>query len=177
MTTDQSLQRLFSKRAWYKNTGINGSTARIYKKRFIEDKLELETKIRILKTVGYEMVQDIKWEAKADPVQIKTGLIKKLKKANAFWHVEPVSESFVPDETLIQKVLEYLDIDDIRLLFLIFSSKEIKRIWREKMVRQEPFFHNLNRLYAVLFFNIRHPDRYISNQLNKNLKTIHAGTD
>lgn len=63
MTTEEALKKLFQKRAWHKNSGFNESTARIYKKRFFENKLELKTQIKILKSCGFIMVQQMQWEA------------------------------------------------------------------------------------------------------------------
>ena len=177
MTTDQSLQKLFSKRAWHKNSGIRESTARIYKKRFLENKLELETKIRILKTFGFNLVQDMNWEENINPLQIRMDLLKKLQQVNAFWFYDPLTVSGISDETVIEKVLELLDIGEIQLLFQIYPSKEIKRVWKDKMLRQEPMFHNLNRLYAFLFFDIKDPDRYIRNYIRSRNESIHAGPD
>jgi hypothetical protein len=62
MTTEEALYKLFSKRAWWKNSGINESTSRSYKKRFLEGRLELETQIKILNTCGFKLVQQMNWE-------------------------------------------------------------------------------------------------------------------
>ena len=62
MTTGQALNYLFSKRGWWKNSGLNESSARSYKKRFLEGKLEIETQIKILKTFGFRLVQQMEWE-------------------------------------------------------------------------------------------------------------------
>jgi hypothetical protein len=177
MTTDQSLQKLFSKRAWHKNSGIRESTARIYKKRFLDNKLEMETKIRILKTFGFNLVQDMNWKENINPKQIRRDLLKKLQQVNAFWYYDPLAVSGISDDIVIEKVLEYLDIEEIRQLFQIYTSKEIKRVWKDKMLRQEPMFHNLNRLYAFLLFDIKDPDRYIRNYSRSHNESIHTGTD
>ena len=71
MTTEQSLQKLFSKRAWYKDSGIKESTARVYKKRFLENRLEIETRIKILKACGFKLVQEMQWEKQTDHEKIK----------------------------------------------------------------------------------------------------------
>jgi len=47
MTTEEALHKLFSERAWWRDSGINESSARSYKKRFLAGKLEMETQIRI----------------------------------------------------------------------------------------------------------------------------------
>jgi hypothetical protein len=62
MTTEQALNTLFCQRAWYKAFGIKESSARSYKKRFLEGRLELETQIKILKISGFRLVQQMQWE-------------------------------------------------------------------------------------------------------------------
>jgi hypothetical protein len=62
MTTEQALNEIFNERAWWKDSGINESSARSYKKRFLEGRLEIETQIRILNTLGFKLVQQMQWE-------------------------------------------------------------------------------------------------------------------
>jgi hypothetical protein len=62
MTTEQALTTLFSERAWYKDFGIKESSARSYKKRFLEGRLELETQMKILKVCGFRLVQQMQWK-------------------------------------------------------------------------------------------------------------------
>jgi len=42
MTSEQALTKLFNKRAWYKKYGLKESTARAYKKRFLDRTLEID---------------------------------------------------------------------------------------------------------------------------------------
>lgn len=62
MTTEQALKKLFEERAWWKGSGLNESSARSYKKRFFDGKLEIETQIKILNACGYKVVQQLEWE-------------------------------------------------------------------------------------------------------------------
>ena len=62
MTTEEALNKLFSERAWHQGSGLNESSARVYKKRFYEGKLEIETQIKILKSCGFKLVQQMQWE-------------------------------------------------------------------------------------------------------------------
>jgi len=170
MTTDQSLQRLFSKRGWYRNAGIPEGTARAYKKRFLEDRLELETRIKILQACGFRVAREMQWEENRQPEKARLSMEKKLRKLNVFWSYDLPSNLDIPDEVLIEKVLLYLDMDEIRTLFALFEKKKIKNVWVERILCQEPMFHALNRLYAFLLFGIKDPDRYIRDQVNKRLK-------
>jgi hypothetical protein len=76
----------------------------------------------------------------------------------------------IQDEVLIEKTLLHLDIDDVKSLFMLFPQSRIKALWKEKMLSQEPMYHQLNRLYAFLFFNLKDPDRYIRNYVNNKHK-------
>lgn len=104
--------------------------------------------------------------------QLYNVLIKKLHKEQAFWSYDKSSIRHVPDDILIEKVLLHLDIDDIKILFKMFSKIKIQRVWKDKMLSQEPMYHGLNRLYSFLLFDIKHPDRYIREQKNKHYKSL-----
>lgn len=172
ITTDKSLEKLFSRRGWYKNSGINGSTARVYKKRFTEHGLEMGTRIKILEACGYKIVQEMMWEDDNMDERIKADLIRKLHDEKAFWSFSKSSMAPIPDELLIEKVLLHLDIDSISSLFRLFPKKMIRDIWKEKMLSQEPAYHQLNRLYAFMYFDIRNQDRYIRDFKSNRYKSI-----
>jgi hypothetical protein len=102
--------------------------------------------------------------------ELYNDLLGKLHKEHAFWssqHVEHISH-----EALIASVLLHLDIDDIFSLFRLYPKRTIQEVWKEKMLAQEPMYHGLNRLYAFLLFNIKHPDKYIRDFRNKRNKSL-----
>lgn len=99
-------------------------------------------------------------------------LVSKLHGEHAFWSYENDNISHVSDESLIANVLLHLDIDDSLLLFKLYPRRKIQQVWKDKMLAQEPMYHGLNRLYAFLFFNIKHPDRYIRDFKNKRYKSL-----
>jgi hypothetical protein len=172
LNTDKSLERLFSRRGWYRNSGINGSTARVYKKRFTGHGLEMETRIKILDACGYKIVQEMMWENDKKEERIKADLLKKLHDEKAFWSYSQSSLSQIPDILIIEKVLLHLDIDAVNSLFRLFPKKLIRNIWKERMLSLEPVYHQLNRLYAFMYFDIINPDRYIRDFKNKKYKSI-----
>ena len=98
--------------------------------------------------------------------------LKKLKEAHAFWSYDQAKINCVSDEILIENVLIHLDMDDIILLFQHYPKSIIKKVWLQRVVRQEPMYHNLNRLIAMLFFNIKNPDRYLAVSNHKILKSL-----
>lgn len=104
--------------------------------------------------------------------RLRIELTEKLKKEHVFWSVDLSSLSDIPDEVLIEKTLLHLDIEDVKSLFVLFPQSRIKALWKEKMLSQEPMYHQLNRLYAFLFFNLKDPDRYIRNYVNTKHRSI-----
>ena len=104
--------------------------------------------------------------------QIHNDLIKKLHKEHAFWSYDKSEIKQIPDDVLIANVLLHLDIEDIKSLFQLYPKRRIQKVWKDKMLSQEPMYHGLNRLYSFLFFNIKNPDRYIRDFKNKRYKTL-----
>lgn len=102
----------------------------------------------------------------------KIKLLNKLQKEQVLWSYNYAKLKKLSDNVLIEYVLLYLDIDEIIMLFQSFPKNRIKKIWQEKIIRLEPMYHNLNRMYALLFFNIKNPDRYISNHKRKILNHL-----
>ena len=107
-----------------------------------------------------------------DNKQLRNKLEKKLIKKNAFWSYDKSSIVVIPDDVLIEKVLLHLDIEDVQALFYLFSKKEIKKVWQDVVLPRDPLYRNINKLYAFMFFNIEHPDRYIRYYKNKYIKSI-----
>ena len=170
MTTGESLQRLFRKRGWYQNSGIPEGTARTYKKRFMENRLELKTQIKILQACGFRVAREMQWEDERTPHKIRLKLEKMLIRQSVFWSYELSSNQEIPDDLFIEKVLLHLDMDEIRDLFALFDRKKIKAVWINRILCQEPMNHAQNRLYAFLLFGIRDPDRYIRDKVKKRMK-------
>jgi len=171
LTTDQAIEKLVSRRGWYKHSGMKGSTARVYKKRFLENKLELDSRMKMLEVCGYRIVRQMRWENRNSSEVIKMELIRKLRRENAFWYSN-TSNIEVSDKELIEKVLMYLDIGDINSLFVIFPKKMIKDIWREFLLPQGQAYYKLNVLYAFLYFDISDPERYIRDAVRKRLTLL-----
>lgn len=107
-----------------------------------------------------------------DSEKLHNCLVKKLHKEHVFWSYDRNSINQIPDDTLIEKVLLHLDMDDIKILFKLYPKTKIQRVWKENILSQDPMYHGLNRLYSFLLFNIKHPDRYIREQKNKRYKNF-----
>lgn len=92
---------------------------------------------------------------------LKIQLAEKLIRSGVFWSYANVKAEEISDEMLIEKVLIYLDIEEINSLFLIYPYRIIKEIWRKEILIQDPFYHSLNILLAFHYFHIKSPEKYI----------------
>ena len=84
---------------------------------------------------------------------LKNILLKKLVEESAFWSYDITYVNSIQDDILIEKTLIYLDLDEINLLFEIFSFTYVKKIWKERLLSQEPFYHNFNKFFGWFYFN------------------------
>lgn len=88
-------------------------------------------------------------------------LIKELRDNNVFWSYSDVKNSDIDDDTLIEKTLRYLDLDEIKILFEMFSEKNIKRVWLERLVIQGDYLYTLNKFIAWYYFKAKRPGQYV----------------
>lgn len=84
--------------------------------------------------------------------------ISRLRQLGAFWSY--AAEANISDEVLIEEALRWGDVDELQTLFKMFAVKEIKKVWREKMLADERIYRH-NFYLAAIFFNIQNPKRYI----------------
>lgn len=106
------------------------------------------------------MSEEMKLDGKKE---IKAFLLDKLKEEKAFWSYDQrtVTVDSIPDELLIALTLRHLDLDEINLLFEIFSEKTIKEAWINQLVPEGDYLRTLNRFIAWYYFHIKNPDRYL----------------
>lgn len=95
------------------------------------------------------------------PMSMKANLLTKLKQEHCFWSFNEDAISNIPDDMLIEKTLQYLDLEDIEHLFQIYSFRKVKQVWLERLVPQEEYLYTLNRFLAWYYFKAKSPDTYI----------------
>ena len=105
---------------------------------------------------------------------IKLQLSGDLKRENCFWSYDNVSIGNIPDELLIEKTLRHLDLPEINLLFQIYSTRRIKRVWLDRLVPQEEYLYTLNRFLAWYYFKIKRPDSYIKSMATRHFNKLYA---
>ena len=81
-------------------------------------------------------------------------LFRKLKKENCFWSYDVSKMMSISDESLIEHVLLYLDIEDINQLFQLFGYKKVKRVWLDRVAPQGEMFRPYNILVVFLYLHL-----------------------
>lgn len=80
-------------------------------------------------------------------------LVHSLNQINAFWSYKSDPAMEIPDDVLIEKVFLYLDLDEIEQLFQLYPYSLIYKVWKEQLLSQEPYYHNLNKFIGWFYFN------------------------
>lgn len=103
----------------------------------------------------------------------KEELLNKLKEERAFWSYDDktISLESVNDDQLIAMTMRYLDLQEIKQLFEIFSYRRIKNAWKNLLVPEGKYLYTLNRFFAWYYFNAKKPDAYL-----KSLQTRHLNS-
>lgn len=87
-------------------------------------------------------------------------IMEKIKNNGGFWSYSGIPEH-LDDDSVIEASLVHLDLEDLPLLFGIWSKAHIKKIWKERLVSQGKRMDILNYILAVKLFTIHNPDNYI----------------
>ena len=103
---------------------------------------------------------------------IRPYLIQKLKDEHRFWSCETDSICDVPDDILIEKVLIYLDLDDINKLFHILPYEQIRKSWRDDLIPLGERYYSLNRFLALYYFNVKRPGAYVKSIITRHLNKL-----
>ena len=90
----------------------------------------------------------------------KRVLWRQLEQAGCLWSYAKNANS-INDNLLIEKALLYLEFEDLHRLCELYPMKRIQRVWREKMVSQGDYYCIINWLLAVMFFDIKEPEKYL----------------
>lgn len=97
-----------------------------------------------------------------------------LKEENAFWSYDQktVILDNISDDQLIALTLRYLDLDEIKQLFLIYPYKKIKNAWKKILVPEGEYLYTLNRFFAWYYFKAKNPDAYLKSLQTRYLNAL-----
>jgi len=73
-----------------------------------------------------------------------------------FWHSPPPKSDTVSDELLVEIILNYGSMDDVRKLFSLMQINNVAKIFFDsinKSERRKENYHELTRNYFTLLFN------------------------
>lgn len=106
--------------------------------------------------------------------QIKGKLFDQLKEESAFWSYDPDSVKIenLSDDQLIALTMRYLDLEEIKQLFSIFSFRKIKAAWKRLLVPEGEYLYTLNRFFAWYYFKAKNPDAYLKSLQTRHLNSI-----
>ena len=107
------------------------------------------------------VAKEIKRIRLQDMQKRKLDILKKVKAAGGLWSYQGIPEH-LDDDSIIEAALVHLDLEDMPMLFQIWSKAHIKRVWKERLVSQGRRMNILNYILAVKVFNVNHPDHYIA---------------
>ena len=103
----------------------------------------------------------------------KKELVRRLKKANAFWSYKASAIKDVRDDILVELVMLHLDLDDINMLFEVYPYKFVKKAWIKNVVAQGEMYYVLNKFFAWYYFKMKKPGAYVkamaTRELNRKL--------
>ncbi len=90
----------------------------------------------------------------------KAALWHQLERMGCLWSYAK-NQNKIDDDLLIEKALLYFEFEDLHKLSSLYPMKQLRDVWRERIVPQADYYGIINWLLAVMFFDIKKPDRYL----------------
>lgn len=127
----------------------------------IDDALGFPPGTVALTQTRYQVAITIEDQKRACISKKRQLILERIKKNGGFWSYQGVPEG-LEDDIVIEAALVHLDLEDLPLLFGLWSKSHIKRVWKERLVSQGKRLNVLNYILAVKMFHISNPDQYIT---------------
>ena len=108
----------------------------------------------------YQVSREIQQQKLKDIRSRKMDILMKIKTAGGLWSYKGIPDH-LDDDSIIEAALVHMDLEDMPMLFVIWSRSHIKRVWKERLVSQGKRMNILNYILAVKLFGMKHPDNYI----------------
>jgi hypothetical protein len=85
---------------------------------------------------------------------IISDLFEKMKSKNLFWsYSKTISPDDINSDILVETVLKYGDVEDIKVLFKCYNEIYLREVWIRRLVFDDRF-RKLNFYLAKIFFNM-----------------------
>lgn len=96
------------------------------------------------------------------PSSLKHEILVKVKDNGGLWSYDGIPSS-LDDDRIIEEGLRHLDLEDMGLLFKLWSYSHIKRVWKQRLVSEGRRTNILNALLGMMFFKIddQNIDQYL----------------
>lgn len=92
-------------------------------------------------------------------------LIEQLKENSTFWSYDLSAEhGVISDELLMEQTLLHGDVDQLLLLFSIFSKEQIRTFWERKLVPHEKY-RRINHYLGVFFFQVTDISSFLNQRI------------
>ncbi len=102
----------------------------------------------------------------------KVTLFNKLRDKGIFWsYSKEISYEKAGESLLIEYLYKYGDFDDIRLGFLLFGKRVMKRVWEEKL-KSDKRFVKLNFMIARVFLGMKIEASYFTEVKNERFEKL-----
>lgn len=107
---------------------------------------------------------------------LKRFLIEKLKQEKVFWSYAPESVTMesITDEQIVELTLIHSDLQEIDLLFELYSFKMVKDVWRKSLIPQGEYLYTLNRFLAWFYFGVKRPETYLKAMFTRHINSIQS---
>lgn len=122
--------------------------------------LELNPGTVAVAQARYLVSKEMQRQKVQDMQSRKIAVLEKIKAAGGLWSYQGIPEHLDDDE-IIEAALVHLELEDLPMLFKIWSKSHLKRVWKERLVSQGRRMNILNFILAVKLFGVRHPDQYL----------------
>lgn len=109
----------------------------------------------------HQVAMELQRQEVQDLQSRKMAILKKVKAAGGLWSYQGIPEH-LDDESIIEAALVHMDLEDLPMLFGIWSKSHLKRVWKERLVSQGKRMNILNYILAVKLFGVKHPDNYLA---------------
>ena len=90
----------------------------------------------------------------------KRRILEKIKANGGLWSYDGIPKN-LNEDAIIEAALMHLELEDMPLVFQIWSRAHVKRVWKERMVSQGSRLGVLNFILAVKVFSVHNPDKYL----------------
>ena len=113
--------------------------------------------------------QQLDYNSKHDQ---KVVLFNRLRDKGIFWsYSKTIRYEEAGEDLLIEYLYKYADFDDIRLGFVLFGKRTMKRVWEERVMGDQRFI-KLNFMIARIFLGMDIEADYFKEAKNERLEKL-----